>query len=71
MTEDEYYAWFSKAGFERTGGATNLTEEFVNAEGTYIMVTKASELSKADRAAAVERYKMYCGIGYPVRAAVH
>jgi hypothetical protein len=29
------------------------------------MVTRAGELTSADRDAAIERYKMYLGIGYP------
>lgn len=66
MTEEEYYAWFSAAGFERTGQGTNLLEEFVNEHGISIMAPRASELLPADRAAAIERMRMYLGIGRPI-----
>jgi hypothetical protein len=65
VTEDEFYAFFQKAGFKLTGESTNLTEEWVNDVGTYIMVPRPSELSDADRASAIERAKMYLGIKYP------
>jgi hypothetical protein len=65
MTEDEYYDWFEAAGCKRTGEGTSLLEEFQNAHGATIMVTRASELSSEDRVAAIERYKMYLGVGYP------
>jgi hypothetical protein len=65
VTIDEFYAWFGKAGYSRTGQGTNLTEEWVNDVGTYIMVPRPSELSEDDRAAAVQRAKMYLGIDYP------
>ena len=41
------------------------TEELMNEHGATLMVTRASELAPADRVAAIERYKMYLGIGYP------
>lgn len=66
MTEDEYYAWLeSAAGYGRTGRGTILTEELVNEGGATFWVTRASELTPRDRLAAIERYKMYLGIGYP------
>jgi hypothetical protein len=65
VTVDAYYQWFLDAGFKRTGESTLLTEEWSNAAGTFIMVTRAEELSPEERAAAIERYKMYLGIGYP------
>jgi hypothetical protein len=66
VTENEYYAWFSAAGFERTGDGTNLLEEFSDAHGTYIMAPRASELSPADRAAAIDRMAAYLGIDRPI-----
>lgn len=65
MTEDEYYQWFRACGYEPTGAGTELSEEWSNPLGTTIYITRANELTAADRAAAVERYKMYLGIGYP------
>jgi hypothetical protein len=63
VTEDEYCQWFLDQGFEPTGAGTILLEERVNSVGTYIMVTRATELSAADRAAAIERFKLYLGVG--------
>jgi hypothetical protein len=69
VTEDEYYAWLDAAGYRRTGDGTTITEELKNEHGATIMVTRASELSPQDRLAAIERYKMYLGIGYPPHGA--
>jgi hypothetical protein len=66
VTIDEYNQWFHDAGFEPTGEGTLLTEEWVNEHDTYIIITRGSELGPADRAAAVERYKEYLGIGRPI-----
>jgi len=65
VTEDEYYLWFERAGFRRTGEETILTEEMKNEADTTILVTKASELSPDERAKAIGRFKMYLGIDYP------
>jgi hypothetical protein len=65
VSEDEYYQWFRDAGFERTGDGTLLTEEWSNEAGTFVMVTRPQHLSPRERAAAIDRYKMYLGIGYP------
>jgi hypothetical protein len=62
VTADQYEQWFRDRGFEPTGDGTLITEEWVNEHGTYIMITRASELSAADRAVAIERYKHYLGI---------
>ncbi len=66
MNIDEYYQWFRDAGFETTGASTILTEEWSNTLGTFIMITRPQLLSPGDRAAAIERYKMYLGIGRPI-----
>jgi hypothetical protein len=65
LSVNEYYQWFHDAGFKLTGSSTLLTEEWSDAAGTFIMVTRPQELSPNDRAAAIERYKMYLGVGYP------
>ena len=65
MSVEEYYQWFRDAGFDRTGNSTTLTEEWSDRAGTFIMVTRPEELSPSERAAAIDRYKMYLGIGYP------
>jgi len=65
VTEEEYYAWFERHGFKRSGDGTNLTEEWSNKNGTFIMAPRPSELSPADRAAAIERIANYLGIGRP------
>jgi hypothetical protein len=65
VTLDEYYQWFRDAGFEANGEGTLIAEELVNEHGTVIMVTRGSELSAVDRASAIERYKLYLGIGKP------
>ncbi len=62
---DEYNQWFADAGFTRTGERTLLTEEWVNDVDTYIMVTRAEELTAGERMAAITRFKRYLGIGYP------
>jgi hypothetical protein len=66
VTADQYEQWFRDAGFEPTGEGTLITEEWVNEHDTHIMITRANELNGADRAAAVERYKEYLGIGRPI-----
>ncbi len=67
MTEDEYYGWFEKHGFRRTGERTKITEEWERAtDGTTIYVTRASELSPADRARKVDYLARTLAIGYPI-----
>jgi hypothetical protein len=66
VTEQEYDDWFRSMGFERTGEGTKLTEEWINAGGTAIMVTRASELSLRDRLASIERFRRTLGIGFPI-----
>ena len=66
MTVDQYYRWFRDRGFEPTGEGTALTLEFVNSYGTSLMVTRPEELTPHDRAAAIERYKLYLGLGGPI-----
>jgi hypothetical protein len=63
VTEEEYYAWFEDRGFKRTGEATLLTEEWSDNRGTFIIAPRPSELSPADRIAAIERMSNYLGIG--------
>jgi len=65
VTVDEYYQWFRDFGFEPTGETTILTEEWSDAQGTFIMITRPQELSSAERATAIRRYKAYLGIGRP------
>ncbi len=65
MSVEEYLQWFRACGYEPTGGQTDLTIEMANQHGTYIMVTRPEELSPEDRRAAIDRYAMYLGIGYP------
>jgi len=65
VTVDEYYAWFSACGYEPTGQGTLITLEMRNSSGSILMVTRPEELSAQDRSAAIERYKMYLGVGYP------
>jgi hypothetical protein len=66
LSIDDYYQWLHDAGFEPTGDGTLLTEEWSNAAGTFIMITRPQELSPRERFAAIERYKKYLGIGYPM-----
>lgn len=66
MSIDEYNEWFEAAGFKKTGHETILTEEWSNDAGTFIMVTRAEELSAAGRAAAIARYEQYLGINRPI-----
>jgi hypothetical protein len=66
VTEDEYYAWFARHGFKRTGESTMLTEEWSDEGGTFIMAPRPSELSPDDRAAAIERMAAYLGIDRPI-----
>jgi len=65
VTENEYYQWLRDRGYEPTGDGTLITEEWVNVYGTAIMITRASELTPKEREAAIKRYQMYLGIGYP------
>ena len=65
MSIDEYNQWFEDAGFRKTGEGTLLTEEWVNDVSTYIMVTRAEELTAGERMAAITRFKRYLGIDYP------
>jgi hypothetical protein len=65
VTEQEYYEWFERRGFKRTGHGTLLIEEWSDEGGTFIMAPRPSELSPADRAAAIQRMIEYLGIGRP------
>jgi hypothetical protein len=66
LSIDEYDQFFVDAGFRKTGERTRLTEEWVNRDtDTYIMVTRAEELTAGERMAAITRFKRYLGIGYP------
>lgn len=71
MTIDGYYLAFEQMGFGPTGEGTNLTEEWINAAGQVIYITRPSELSTQDRADAVERIRRTLGIGFPIYAQVH
>ena len=66
MTEEEYYDWLRAAGFEPIGDGTLITEEWSDRHGTFIMLTRASELSPDDRAAAIKRFEMYLAINRPI-----
>jgi len=65
VTEKEYYEWFERQGFKRSGDGTNLTEEWSDKNATFIMAPRPSTLSPTDRAAAIERMIEYLGIGRP------
>jgi len=54
VTEDEFYDWFHKCGYERTGKGTNITEEWMNEHGHKITVPRPSELSPEDRVEATQ-----------------
>jgi hypothetical protein len=70
VSEDEFDAWFHGAGFHRTGEGTDLIEEW--SDGTRnIYITRPSQMTAADRKAAIERAKMYLGIDYNGRWGVH
>jgi hypothetical protein len=66
MSIEEYYRWLRDAGFEPSGDGTDLTEEWSDAKGTFIMITRPQELSPEERVAAIERYKTYLGIDRPI-----
>jgi hypothetical protein len=65
VSEEEYYDWFLAMGFTRTGQGTNLTEEWVNDAGTYIMVPKPAGLTPRDRLSVIERMRRTLGFGHP------
>ena len=71
MTLEGYYSAFEEIGYWPTGEGTNLTEEWINAAGQRIYITRPSELSPPDRSDAVERIKRTLGIGFPIYAQVH
>jgi hypothetical protein len=66
VTEAEYYAWFERHGFKRTGERTILTEEWSDEHGTFIMAPRPSALSLVDRQAAIDRMAKHLGIGGPI-----
>jgi len=63
VTEKEYYDWFERHGFKRSGEGTILTEEWSDKQGTFIMAPRPYVLSPADREAAINRMAEYLGIG--------
>ena len=63
MTEKEYYDWFERHGFKRSGEGTILTEECSDKQGTFIVAPRPSVLSPAGREAAINRMAEYLGIG--------
>ena len=66
MTVEEYYAWFERHGFKRTGHGTMLIEEWSDEHGTFIFAPRPSELSPEDREAAIGRMSDYLGIDRPI-----
>ena len=66
MTEEEYYAEFERAGLQRTGERTVITEEWVDGNGHYYTAPDPAKLCPQDRKSSIERMKRYLGIGYPI-----
>lgn len=70
VTEDEYYAWFSMCGYERTGNGTETTEDLYNIDRRkFIQVPRPQQLSPVHRREAAENMSQY--FGWSVRQGVH
>ena len=62
MTIDEYYEWFRKCGYERTGRGTATTEDLYNIDrGKFIQVPRPETLSPEHRKEAAENMGQYFG----------
>jgi len=72
MTEDEFRGVLEGQGFSRTGRTTKLIEEWCReSDGACIYVTKASELSPAERAESRDYILKTLGVGFPKGPRVH
>jgi hypothetical protein len=71
VTEKVYYKEYRELGFGPTEDFTILTERWENRFGETIYITKASELSPEDRAAAVDYIKKTLGVNFPIYPRAH
>jgi hypothetical protein len=62
VTEDEYYEWFRKCGYERTGQGTETTEDLYNIDRQkFIQVPRAKHLSPIHRKEVAHNIGQYFG----------
>lgn len=59
MTEEQFYEWFHRCGYDRTGKGTAISEEWMNEHGHKIIVPRPSVLSPEDRKEATEGMSRY------------